>query len=160
MSDHHCVKRTRHGVFSGLYFPVFGLNTEIYEVNLRIQSEYGKIPTRKNSVLGHFSHCAQKCNESSYLPSPRYFKLILEVVLQRYSYKKVFWKFAANFQEHTHAEVWFHTSAWGSLVNLLHIFRTPFPKNTSGGLLLYSMARFLPLFNDEHFCAEWIKVNY
>ena len=25
---------------------------------------------------------------------------------------------------------------WCSLVNLLHIFRTPFPKNTSGGLLL------------------------
>ena len=24
-----------------------------------------------------------------------------------------------------------------SPVNLLHIFRTPFPKNTSGGLLLY-----------------------
>ena len=24
-----------------------------------------------------------------------------------------------------------------SLVNLLHIFGTPFPKNTSGGLLLY-----------------------
>ena len=29
-----------HGVFSGPYFPVFGLNTEIYGVNLRIQSEY------------------------------------------------------------------------------------------------------------------------
>ena len=28
---------------------------EIYEVNLRIQSEYRKIRTRKNSVFGHFS---------------------------------------------------------------------------------------------------------
>ena len=37
------------------YFPVFGLNTEIYEVNLRIQSEYRKIRTRNNSVFGHFS---------------------------------------------------------------------------------------------------------
>ena len=33
----------RKGVFSGPYFPVFGLN-----------SEYRKIRTRKNSVFGHF----------------------------------------------------------------------------------------------------------
>ena len=31
---------------------------------------------------------------------------------------------------------WNHTSAWGSPVNLLHIFRTPFTQNTSGRLLL------------------------
>ena len=41
--------------FSGLYFPVFGLNTEIYSVNLCIQSEYEKIRTRKNSLFGQFS---------------------------------------------------------------------------------------------------------
>ena len=34
---------------------MFGLNTEIYGVNLQIQSEYGKIRTRKNSVFGYFS---------------------------------------------------------------------------------------------------------
>ena len=28
---------------------------EIYGVNIRIQSEYRKIRTRKNSVFGHFS---------------------------------------------------------------------------------------------------------
>ena len=33
------------------FFPVFGLNMEIYGVNLRIQSEYGKIQTSRNSVL-------------------------------------------------------------------------------------------------------------
>ena len=38
-------------VFSGPYFPVFGLNA-----NLRIQSEYGKIRTTKNFLFGHFSH--------------------------------------------------------------------------------------------------------
>ena len=32
-----------------------GLNTEIYSVNLHIQSEYRKIWTRNNSVFGHFS---------------------------------------------------------------------------------------------------------
>ena len=45
----------KYGVFSGLYFPLYGLNTEIYGINLRIQSEYRKTQTRKNSVFGHFS---------------------------------------------------------------------------------------------------------
>ena len=30
-----------------------------------------------------------------------------EAVTQRCSYEKVFWKYAANLQENTHAEVWF-----------------------------------------------------
>ena len=33
--------------FSGTYFPIFGLNTEICGVNIRIKSEYGKIRNRK-----------------------------------------------------------------------------------------------------------------
>ena len=48
-------KVSKYGVISGPYFPVFGLNTEIYFVNLRIQSEYRKIRTRNNSVFEHFS---------------------------------------------------------------------------------------------------------
>ena len=48
-------KVSKYGVFSGPHFPVFGQNTEIYEVNIRIQSEYRKIQTRKNSIFGHFS---------------------------------------------------------------------------------------------------------
>ena len=36
---------------SGPYFPVFSLNTEIYTVNLRIQFEYRKMQTRKNSIF-------------------------------------------------------------------------------------------------------------
>ena len=47
---------SKYGDFSGLYFPLFGLNTEIYSVNLGIQSEYGKIRPRKTSVFGQFSH--------------------------------------------------------------------------------------------------------
>ena len=46
---------SKYEVFSGPYFPVFGLNTEICGVNLRIQFEYRKIRTRKNSVFGHVS---------------------------------------------------------------------------------------------------------
>ena len=34
-------------------FSVFGLNREKYFVSLRIQSECGKIQTRKNSVFGY-----------------------------------------------------------------------------------------------------------
>ena len=54
-------------------------------------------------------------------------------------------KICSKFTE-SHAEVWFAkqsncieiTLRHGcSLVNLLHIFRTPFPRNTSGWLLLY-----------------------
>ena len=43
------------GVFSGPYFLAFGLNTERYEVSLRIQSGCMKIRNTKNSVFGHFS---------------------------------------------------------------------------------------------------------
>ena len=51
-------KMSKYRVFSGLYFSAFGLNTEIYSVNLHIQSEYGKIQTRKSSVFGQFSRSA------------------------------------------------------------------------------------------------------
>ena len=46
---------SKYGVISDPYFHVFGLHTEIYEVNLHIESEYRKIRTRNNSVFGHFS---------------------------------------------------------------------------------------------------------
>ena len=49
---------SKYGVISGPYFPVFGLNTEIYFVNFRIQSEYRKIRTINNSIFGHFSRSA------------------------------------------------------------------------------------------------------
>ena len=46
---------SKYGVISGPCFSVFELNTEIYGVNLRIQSKYRKMRTRNNSVFGHFS---------------------------------------------------------------------------------------------------------
>ena len=36
-------KLSKYGVFSGPYFPVFGLNTEIYSVDLRVQSVFLEI---------------------------------------------------------------------------------------------------------------------
>ena len=69
-----------------------------------------------------------------------------EAAIQRYSHKNVLWKYAANLQETPMPKCnfnkvalqlyWNHISAWLSPVNLLHIFRTPFPINTSGRLLL------------------------
>ena len=44
----------------GTYFPVLGLNSEIYYINLPIQLEYREIWTRKNPVFGHFSHSVRK----------------------------------------------------------------------------------------------------
>ena len=44
-----------YGVISGPCLPAFGLNTERYEVSLRIQSKCGKIQTRNYSVFGQFS---------------------------------------------------------------------------------------------------------
>ena len=43
----HCKKSVRIRSFSGPCFPAFELNTERYSVSLRIQSECGKIRTRK-----------------------------------------------------------------------------------------------------------------
>ena len=66
--------------------------------------------------------------------------LIIEEALQRCYLDKVLWKYTANLQETTHAKVSEIKYLHGcSTVNLVHIFRTPFRENTSGGLLLISI---------------------
>ena len=44
----HCLKSIRIWSYSGPHFRAFGLNTESYEVSLRIQSECEKMRTRIN----------------------------------------------------------------------------------------------------------------
>ena len=56
----HYVNSVQMRSFYGPYFPVFGLNADIYTINHRIQSEYREIRTRKNSVFGHISRSVQK----------------------------------------------------------------------------------------------------
>ena len=70
--DYTARKVSKYGVFSGPYSVRIQENTdqkklriwmdtfhaEIYGVNLRIQLEYRKTRTRKNSVFGHFSRSA------------------------------------------------------------------------------------------------------
>ena len=48
-------KVPKYGVISVPCFPVFESNTEIYFVNLHIQSEYRKMRTRNNFAFGYFS---------------------------------------------------------------------------------------------------------
>ena len=48
-------KVSKYQVFSGPYFPTFGLNIEKYGVSLRLQFECGKTRTRKNFAFGHIS---------------------------------------------------------------------------------------------------------
>ena len=50
----HCVKSVRFSSYSGQHFPTFGLNTERYEVSLRIQSECGKMWDRINPNTNTF----------------------------------------------------------------------------------------------------------
>ena len=58
VEDSTAWKVSKYGVFMVRIFPAFGPNTEIYSVNLRIQSKCGKIWTGKNCVFEHFSHSA------------------------------------------------------------------------------------------------------
>ena len=52
---------SKYGVYSGPYFPVFGLNTEFYSVHFRIHSEYRKIRTsfffKKPRIWTLFTQC-------------------------------------------------------------------------------------------------------
>ena len=50
------MRNVRTRSFSGLYFPAFGLNIEIYGVfSIHIQSECGKIQTRKTPNIDIFT---------------------------------------------------------------------------------------------------------
>ena len=50
----HYVKSVCNRIYSGPYFPIFGLNTEKYGVPLRIQSKCGKIRTRITPNMNNF----------------------------------------------------------------------------------------------------------
>ena len=85
-------KVSKYGVFSGPYFPVFGLNTKRCSVSLRIQSECAKIWTKKNFVFGHFSRSVELCIgsqslcfgfTSEYVPQLSALKLYMYILLSR-----------------------------------------------------------------------------
>ena len=87
---------------------------------------------------------------------------MIEAAVQRCSQEKVFWKYAANLQENAHTEVQSNFIEITlrhrcSVVNLQHIFRTPFPKNTSGWLLLHDPLLSLRLLNQISMCWKWVS---
>ena len=173
MSTDSAWKVSKYGVFSGPYFPTFGLNRGRCFVSFRIQSECRKILTRKNSAFERFSHSETsncfffsvyfhtvhnsktcpcwtvpdlaKCfawtckKDFVFKISDRIIFTIQEHyarVFAKYTYHhfpyfpqiqitlhnpgkqllrwcrgsppKVFWKYASNLQDNTHAEAWFH----------------------------------------------------
>ena len=62
LKTYHYVESVRICSFSGPYFPAFGLHTERFGVYLSIQSECGKIRTRKTPITDTF--------QAVYLQSP------------------------------------------------------------------------------------------
>ena len=55
LTGSHCVKGVCIRSFSGPYFLALGMNTERYSVPLHIQSECGKIRTRKTPNTDPFT---------------------------------------------------------------------------------------------------------
>ena len=81
---------SKYGVISGPHFPTFGLNTERYEIFLRIQSDYGKIRTRNNFVFGHFfTQCILSREIKLNFPLLN-FRLDIKLHLEKFQIKNVF----------------------------------------------------------------------
>ena len=59
-TNSHCVKGVHIGCFSCPYLPLFGLNTDIYRVNLRIQYIFRKIQIKKLQIRIFFMEDALK----------------------------------------------------------------------------------------------------
>ena len=82
--DLDCVKSIRIRTFSGPSFPAFGLNMKKYSVSLRIQSEYGKIRTRKfpntDTFLAVFIKAPIKSNSPIVLHSDVHAERISQII--------------------------------------------------------------------------------
>ena len=108
-------KVSKYGIISGPHFLVFGLNTEIYEVNLRIQPEYRKTRTRNNSVFGHFSSSDSFINSfkrwtrtrgkktAIFYPHILYYTLLQNIrVVKNSISKKKKWRWYSVWKVHQH----------------------------------------------------------
>ena len=101
---------------------------------------------RVSDINPFYSKTARKHFSWVHLLTLKKFVTNSEAALQRCSWKKVFWKYAANLSRTPMSECdfnkvalqlyWNRTSVWVFSCNLLNIFRTSFPKNTPGWLLL------------------------
>ena len=135
---------SKYGVFSGPYFPAFGLNTERYEVSLRIQSACGKIRTRKTPYLDTFHTVSGlKCvHVRLLLPEAAPRGVLLKNSYEKFRiihrktyvleslFNKVAGLQAWNFIIKKHQHRFF-------LVNIVKFIRAPILKNICEQLLLY-----------------------
>ena len=132
-SSYTAWKVSQYGVFSGPYFPAFGLNKERY------------------GVLGHFSrsgrlHFAEwissfKSSRPEVFLGKGVVKICRKFTGEHPCQSAISIKLLCNIIE---IILWHGCSP----VNVLHIFRTPFPRNTSGWLLLMD-------FRNYHTCLIW-----
>ena len=70
LSNCHNIKSICIWSLSSPYFPAFGMNTEMYRVNLRKQSECGKIRTRKTpkwKLFAKYEHSRNNSNNKNKL---------------------------------------------------------------------------------------------
>ena len=161
---------SKYGVISGSYFPVFGLNTEVYEINLRIQSEWRKIRVRNNSAFGHFSrsgwdsffwHTTQANSWRIYGMKNglqedqqirrRQYKQDSPAVAQRCSVRKVLLKVSQNSKKNTCARV--------SLTKLQHKACHFIKKETLHRCFLVNFTKFLrTLFLTEHLRSLLLRI--
>ena len=81
----HCEKSLLILSFFGLYFPAFGMTTEIYSVNLRIKSKCRKIRTRKTPNTDTFCPGIRKLS-----PKKSENQMFFDI-LKRYGKKIVVW---------------------------------------------------------------------
>ena len=88
-----------------------------------------------------------------------------EAAVQRCFWENMFWKYAANLQEKTNAEVQFQENCkatlwkWhfgmGVLLQIFCFFQNTFPKNTSGRLLLNNIWLLLKRLCSRLLTEEW-----
>ena len=100
----------------------------------------------KNFTRNHLRVTVDRIISQYFLP---------ETALQNCSNEKVFWKYTANFLEKPMPKFDFNKVTKHRCINLLRILRTPFPKNTSGGLLLFLLS-----LNLSRWETAWNETKY
>ena len=83
----HYAKYVRIWSYSGLHFPAFALNTKRYDLSLRIQSECGKMRTRKTQNTVDISLAVA----ASHHPWKSIFKLFLKLSWLEKSFMCIEW---------------------------------------------------------------------
>ena len=124
----HCVKSVQIWSFSGLYFPVFGAEENTYLDTFTQGYVWFNLQWSKQATTdGHVT--SFRGSRPEVLLRKGVLKTCSKFTGEHQCRSVISIKLLCNFIEITLPHGW-------SPVNLLHIFRTPLPKNTSGWLLL------------------------